>query len=342
MNVLIIGGTHFIGPRVARRLIDDRHSVTLFHRGQTETNLPASVRHIYGDRRALSSFASEFKEVAPDIVLDMICYNEREASDLMRTFKGIAKRVVVASSMDVYKAYGCLLGLDSGPPDPNPLNEKSPLRESRFTYRAQAKGPDDMAYDYDKIPVEQAVLRDADLAGTVLRLPAVYGPGDHRLFEYLKRMDDGRPFILLERNHAGWRWTRGHVENVAHALALAVADDRASNRIFNVGEKDALTEAEWVREIGRAAGWRGEVVTLPKELMPEHLALPYNFDHHLQGETSSIRSELGYSESVSRVEALRETVDWERAHPPEQLDGARFDYAAEDSALERTGSRKDR
>jgi nucleoside-diphosphate-sugar epimerase len=39
----------------------------------------------------------------------------------------------------------------------------------------------------------------AGLPGTVLRLPTVYGPGDyqHRLFEYLKRMDDGRPAILL-------------------------------------------------------------------------------------------------------------------------------------------------
>jgi nucleoside-diphosphate-sugar epimerase len=36
---------------------------------------------------------------------------------------------------------------------------------------------------------------------TILRLPALYGPGDkrHRLFPYLKRMDDVRPAILVER-----------------------------------------------------------------------------------------------------------------------------------------------
>jgi hypothetical protein len=29
----------------------------------------------------------------------------------------------------------------------------------------------------------------------------------------------------------------------------------------------------------------------------------------------------------------RRTVEWERAHPPENVDPASFDYAAEDAAL---------
>ncbi|HXF40203.1 MAG TPA: NAD-dependent epimerase/dehydratase family protein [Blastocatellia bacterium] len=335
MNVLIIGGTRFIGPRVARRLIEDGHNVTLFHRGQTEIDLRAPVNHVHGDRRLLSSFTSAFEQIAPDVVLDMICYNEREASDLIQTFRGIAKRVVVASSMDVYKAYGCLLGLESGTPDPNPLTEDSPLRESRFPYRSQAGTPDDMTYDYDKIPVEQLVMNDTKLAGTVLRLPAVYGPGDHRAFDYLKRMTDGRRTILLEEKNARWRWTRGYVENVARAIALAVTDDRATGRVYNIGESGALTESGWVACIGRAADWRGEVVTLGKESMPEHLVAPYNFEHHLRADTSRIRNELGSSEQVSLDEAMRETVAWERAHPPEPVDEKRFNYAAEDEALAR-------
>jgi hypothetical protein len=32
-------------------------------------------------------------------------------------------------------------------------------------------------------------------------------------------------------------------------------------------------------------------------------------------------------------EALRGTIAWERAHPPTEVDPARFDYAAEDRAL---------
>ncbi len=61
-------------------------------------------------------------------------------------------------------------------------------------------------HDYDKIPIERLVMNGPTIQGTVLRLPAVYGPNDgqHRLFEFLKRMDDQRPAILLDE-----RWRNG-------------------------------------------------------------------------------------------------------------------------------------
>jgi nucleoside-diphosphate-sugar epimerase len=333
MRILVIGGTRFIGPRAVKQLIEGGHEVTVFHRGQTDAGLPATISHLYGNRSALANFIPHFKRLAPDVVLDLICYNAREASDLMKTFTGVARRVVVASSMDVYRAYGCLLDLESGPAEPVPFNEDAPLRVGRFPYRSQAKNADDMAFDYDKIPVEQIVMSSDEMPATVLRLPAVYGPGDHRAFEYLKRMSDGRGAILLEQNHAQWRWTRGYVDNVAGAIVLSVLDDRAAGRIYNVGEPDALTEAEWVRSIGRAVGWEGEVVALPQGSMPQHLVVPYNFAHHLHGDTSRIRKELGYAEHISRDEAIKQTVDWERVNPPAQVDMKRFDYALEDAVL---------
>src|SRR6185295_17031253 len=116
MKALIIGGTRFIGLRVVHHLTEHGHDVTVFHRGQTNSRMPTTVNQITGDRRDLSRFASEFAQIAPDVVLDMICYNEPEAETLMDTFRGVARRVVVASSMDVYRAYGCLLGLEAAPP----------------------------------------------------------------------------------------------------------------------------------------------------------------------------------------------------------------------------------
>ncbi|MFY9558086.1 MAG: NAD-dependent epimerase/dehydratase family protein [Blastocatellia bacterium] len=333
MRVLIIGGTRFIGPRVATQLVASCHEVTVFHRGQTNADLPAEVHHLYGHRRELLSFTSQFKSLAPEVVLDMICYNAREAADLTKTFKGIARRIVVASSMDVYRAYGCLLGLEAGPADSTPLDEDSPLRISRFPYRADAKGPDEIAYDYDKIPVEEVVMGENNLPATVLRLPAVYGPGDHRAYYHLKRMEDGRRTILLEENHSRWRWTRGYFDNVAEAITLAVVDERASGLIFNVGEPDALTEAEWVHSIGRAFGWKGNVVILSKEAMPKHLTEPYNYEYHLDCDTGRIRRDLGYTERVSRGAAMNQTIEWERLHPLDEIDTSRFDYAAEDVAL---------
>ena len=54
-------------------------------------------------------------------------------------------------------------------------------------------------------------------------------------------------------------------------------------------------------------------------------------------DTTRIRTELGYHEPVTTDEAIRKTVDWYLAHPPEpggeqerQL-GDPFDYTAEDA-----------
>ena len=170
----------------------------------------------------------------------------------------------------------------------------------------------------------------------------VYGPGDdaHRLFPYLKRMDDGRAAILMDDVRARWLWARGYVEDIAEAVVLAVVDDRAAGLIYNVSDSHALTEAEWLREVGRVAGWRGEVVAVGGDRLPPRLRNPGNFEQHLTYDTTRIREELNYREGLSREEAIRRTIDWERAHPPDQIDPQEFDYAAEDAVLEETSRGK--
>jgi nucleoside-diphosphate-sugar epimerase len=335
MRVLIIGGTKFIGPWVVRHLVDAGHRVAVFHRGQTTGDLPAAVLRFTGDRRRLAEFVAEFRQFSPDVAVDMIPYFERDAVTLMQTLRGIAGRVVAISSMDVYQAYGRFHGLEAGPSQVHPADENAPLRGKLYPYRAKAKTPEDWGYQYDKILVEQVVMGDPALPGTVLRLPAVYGPGDpqHRWFDYLKRMDDRRPVILLEEGKAAWRWTRGYVENVAAAIALAVVNPCVEGRIYNVGEPVALPEREWIECLGRLAGWPGAVQSIPRASLPPHLTEPHDWTHHLEADTRRIRGELGFRESVSLEEGLRRTLVWERAHPPPAFDPVNFDYAAEDAAL---------
>lgn len=338
MNILVIGGTSgFIGTQVIWRLAAAGHTVTVFHRGQTNAGLPPGVNHILGDRERLADFASEFRRAAPQIVIDMYLRFEPEAVDLMHTFRGVAERVIAISSQDVYRTYGILWRNENTSPNDTPIAEDAPLRSVLYPYRRIANGPDDPKYNYDKIPVERVVLNDRELPGTVLRLPATYGPGDkqHRLFEYLKRMDDGRPFILLGEDEARWRQTHGYVENVADAIALAATDRRAENRVFNVGEEDAWSRAEWVGHIGKAIGWGGEIIVMPDNLLPEHLRTLAGFEHDLIADTSRVRRELGYEEKIARNEALLKTIAWERANPPAEVDPTQFDYEAEDAALKR-------
>lgn len=335
MQILVIGGTGFTGMHVLRRLVEDGHNVAVFHRGQTETELPLVVQHIYGKREDLSTFVADFKKFAPDVVLDMIPYVEQDAFTLIDTFQGMTKRVVAISSMDVYAAYGRFMRSEAREPEQTPFDEDAPLRSNLYPYRKYAQSSDDLQYNYEKILVERVVMNDSKLPGTVLRLAKVYGFGDnqHLAFDYVKRMDDGRPAILLEERKAQWRWTRGYTENVAAAIVLAATNEQAADRIYNIGEADALTEAEWVRSIGHAADWDGEVVAAPGDILPKHLAEDYDYRHNLAANTSRIREELGYAEPISREEALKQTVAWERENPPRNINSEKFDYAAEEAAL---------
>ncbi len=178
-------------------------------------------------------------------------------------------------------------------------------------------------------------MADDALPGTVLRLPMIYGPGDlaHRLYPYLKRMDDRRPAILVGEAHSQWQWARGYVENVAEAIVTAIVDDRSAGRIYNVGEPEALTEKAWIEEIATVAGWPGRIVVVASERLPAKLVQPLNYKQHLTYDTRRIRSELGYVESIPRAEAIRRTIDWERRHPPADVDPGEFDYGVEDAIL---------
>ncbi|MBN1582730.1 MAG: NAD-dependent epimerase/dehydratase family protein [Anaerolineae bacterium] len=335
MRVLVIGGTGFTGPYVVRGLYELGHELLLFHRGERKAELPDGIEHVHSDRWEMAGFADELMRFAPQVVLDMIPRNEQDAWTVLSTFKGIAQRVVALSSQDVYRAYGRLIGIEPGPLEPVPLSEDAPLRARLYPYWTRSTQPHTPPNHYEKILAERLYMSEPSLPGTILRFPMVYGPGDrqHRLFEYLKRIADGRPAILLDEGMANWRWTKGYVENLATAVVLAVTKERAAGRIYNVGEQETLIWADWVRAIGRAAGWDGEVVVMPKQHLPEQLASDENTAQHLVADTTRIRKEMGYREHIPREEALRRTVAWERAHPPEKVDADRFDYAAEDAIL---------
>jgi nucleoside-diphosphate-sugar epimerase len=341
MDVLVIGGTGFIGPFLIRQLASIGYSIGVFHRGRSQADLPAE--HIYGDWQDLPKL-----NLRADIVVDLILASGAQAKQLMASFHGRARRVVVASSADVYRACGILHRLEEGPPDPVPLTEESPLRSKPQTYpREQIEMIKKMVpwWDdaYDKIEVEKAIMNDPDLPGTVLRLPMIYGPGDYarRFHPVLKRIDDGRPFILYEQGWAAWRAPRAYVENVGAALRLAVANEEAAGRIYNVAEAPAYSELEWARKIAAATQWKGEFMVLPNDQTPEHLKPPGNTAQHWELDSTRIRCELGYREVVPLDEAIRRTIAWERANPPREFTPHPFDYAAEDAAIARQKNRID-
>jgi nucleoside-diphosphate-sugar epimerase len=147
----------------------------------------------------------------------------------------------------------------------------------------------------------------------------------------IKRMLDEREAILLDEREANWRMTHGYVENVADA---AVTDTRASGRIYNVGEPFALSIAERIGQIAKAANWLGRILTMTSERVPEKLRWKgLDPAQDIVVDTSRIRQELGYGEHIDQAEAFQRTIAWERDQFPEKIDPEWCEYAAEDKAL---------
>lgn len=338
MRILLVGGNGFIGRFVVAALKEQGHAVAVFHRGTTA--VPARVDEIRGDHNQLNASAQELKCFSPDVVIDLVLSSGPQAEGLMDVFRGAAGRVVMLSSIDVYRAVGISQGTESGPLLEVPLTENSELRRSLHPYppavlQVMRKIFPWVTDDYDKIPAERIVMNDPELPGTVLRLPMVYGPGDplHRFYPVVKRVADGRRHIIFPETLAAWRSPRGFVENVAAAVALAATDERAEGRIYNVCEEPAFSELEWARKIAREMQWDDEFLVLPVDRTPPHLLKPGNAAQHWTASSARIRRELGYEEPVSIDEAIRQTVRWQRESSPAVEFLAQFDYAAEDAAI---------
>src|SRR5437588_10418844 len=119
MRILVVGGSgNFIGARVVDELVGMGHEVTAFSRVAPKRG---DVRHIAGDRRRLAESATPLRAAAPDVVVDAILSSEPQVRELQEIFRGVVKRIVALSSMDVYRACGVLHRLEPGGLAPLPI-----------------------------------------------------------------------------------------------------------------------------------------------------------------------------------------------------------------------------
>jgi len=286
MKVLAIGGTRFIGAHVVRQLHDAGARVTVFHRGSTGNPILPHVEHV---RSASARYPiTEFPDAVRrdwDVVVHMVAMGRADAEAVVSTFSGRAGRLVIISSCDVYRAYGRLTGMESGMPEPVPLGEEAPLRSVLYPYRGMEEQIGAYARDYDKILVERTVRNAQYLDWTILRLPKVYGAEDN----------SDLATVYGFASVPDWRWTHGHVSNVAHAIALAATHPQGRNAILNVGEQSTLTMGERLRR-------------LPVQNAPTPDPPPFDYRQSLVMDTTRIRRDLGYVDMVEENAAMDELV----------------------------------
>ena len=330
LRVVVLGGTRFIGRRIVDELVDGGHEVLVVHRGTgpEEPGL-ADVPHLHADRMDLAPVAGELADFAPEVVLDCAAFGAADADAVLGAFPADDVRLVVLSSMDTYRAYG---SLHAGTvTDAVPLDETSPVRPERYPYRGSIPGMD----DYEKLEVEERWL---GRRATACRLPMVFGEHDYQRREesILRRVRAGRAEIPIGAGTA--LLTFGYVGDVARGVRLVMEADRSEveGEIFNFGERRSPTMALRAQRILDVAGEVAEGVQLvhvPDEALPPDLGMFGTIPQPLLVSSDKARQRLGWEES-DPGEAVRRSVGWHLAHPPEgQAESEDFD--ADDEALAR-------
>src|SRR5512136_1410936 len=99
MNLLIIGGTRFVGRHLVEYALARGHTLTLFNRGQSNPDLFPRVEQLHGDRAADLSL---LQDRSWDAVIDTCGYVPRIVRLSAQTLAGRTDRYVFISTVSVY------------------------------------------------------------------------------------------------------------------------------------------------------------------------------------------------------------------------------------------------
>jgi nucleoside-diphosphate-sugar epimerase len=319
VRIVVLGGTRFIGRAIVEELVQGGHDVLVVHRGNLEPDDMPPVPHLHCDRSDLAAYKNGLAGFRPEAAIDCRALTRADAETALAALPaGI--RLVVISSMDVYRAFGA--AIEGKETDPVPLDEDSPVRPERYPYRGKSAD----RHDYDKLDVEDVYLPQG---ATSLRLPMVYGPRDYQLREefILRRVRAGR--MRIPFGAGAWLACRGYVGDLARGARLALMSTSTEGMALNLCEDRTFSMAMWSRMILEAAGSSAELVTVADEVLPEDLKPTGTMPQHIAASARRARAMLGWTTS-DPSETLRATVRWHLAHPPSDAD---LDFSSDDRAL---------
>ena len=308
MRVVIIGGTGHVGTYLVPRLVQAGYEVISVSRQQ---RLPYqshsawdSVKQVNIDRTAAEeagNFGEQIRELAPDAVIDMICFTEESALQLVEALRGQVRHFLHCGTIWVH-----------GHSETVPTTEEQPRKPFG-------------EYGINKAAIETFLLGEAQRSGfpaTVLHPGHIVGPGwipvnpaGNFNVEVFSRLARGQevtlPNLGMETVH------HVHADDVAQAFMKALANwSVAAGESFHVVSPAAMTlrgyaEAMrlWFGQSGplRFLAWEKWGKTVSKE---EALATWDHIAHSPNCSIAKAQRLLGYQPRYSSLEAVQEAVEW--------------------------------
>ena len=102
MDILLLGGTQFVGRHIVRTAIDRKHNVTLFNRGLTNPNLFPDVEKLVGDR---DGDLAPLRGSSWDGVIDTCGYVPRIVRKSVRALSNHTGLYAFISSISVFASF---------------------------------------------------------------------------------------------------------------------------------------------------------------------------------------------------------------------------------------------
>ena len=162
MNILVLGGTQFVGHHIVTRLLSGGHTVSIFTRGQTPDDLPSEVERLHGDRNAgdLAALAGR----TWDACVDVSGYLPRVVGQSAELLREAVGRYLFISTISVY------------PDEPT-----APITEDSALAVLSDANSEDTTADYGalKVVCEERVRAIYGEHSTIVRPGLVAGPLDH-------------------------------------------------------------------------------------------------------------------------------------------------------------------
>ena len=245
MKIGIVGGTGNISTSIVRLLIDQRHEVVCFNRGETAALHPAA-RLIRGDRRDRAAFEQAMQAEKFDAAIDMLCFSREDAESSYRAFRG--------AGYFVHCSTVCTYGIQY---DWFPAAEDHPLRPISD-------------YARGKVAADAFYLEAHYRAGfpvIIMKPSTTYGPQQGLVrqiawdFSWIDRIRKGQPIVVCGDGNALHQHL--HVDDAALAFAGVIGKPQCVGQTYNVVRRGFITWADYHRLAMKVLGREVELIGIP-------------------------------------------------------------------------------
>ncbi|WP_224333948.1 complex I NDUFA9 subunit family protein [Haloprofundus halobius] len=240
MNVLVVGGTGFVGTHLAAELLDRGHEVTVLSRSPEDDDLPSGVETARGDVTAYDSIEGAFE--GKDVVVNLVALSPlfKPKGGNEKHFEvhlgGTENVVRAAEEHDVPKLVQ-MSGIHADPDAP--------------TAYLQSKGQ------------AEGVVRESNLDWVMFRPTVIFGDGGEFL-SFTKTV--ATPYVTPLPGGGRTEFQPIWIGDIAPMLADAVESDEHDSHVYQIGGPETLTLAEIAKKVHGAAGRSVNVVPVPMSL----------------------------------------------------------------------------